>query len=236
MAPAWRRGNDRGVNLIRYADDFVVTAPSREVLEAYVLPKVAAFLAARGLALSAAKTRIVHVDDGFHFLGFEVRRGRGTLLARPEKAKVVAHLQRINAYLRTHKQAPVGQVIRELGPVIRGWAAYYRHCTASKTFAYVSHRVWAMLWAWAKRRHPNKSRQWVRDRYVANDGYWTFADGAAQPARQCHADHPFHQGDGALVPHGPNATGLLGASHAAATCVGRSETETRRLRLEPYEG
>lgn len=183
VAPAWRRGNDRGVNLIRYADDFVVTAPSREVLEAYVLPKVAGFLAARGLALSAAKTRIVHVDDGFHFLGFEVRRWRGTLLARPEKAKVLAHLHRISAYLGTHKQAPVGQVIRELGPVIRGWAAYYRHCTASKTFAYVSHRVWAMLWAWAKRRHPNKSRQWVRDRYFANDGYWTFTDGAAQLAR-----------------------------------------------------
>ena len=179
-APAWRRGNDRGVNLIRYADDFVVTAPSREVLEDYVVPKVAAFLATRGLALSAAKTRIVHVDEGFSFLGFEVRRWRGTLLARPEKAKVLAHLRRLRAYLRTHKQAPVGQVIRELSPVIRGWAAYYRHCSASRTFAYASHRAWAMLWVWAKRRHPNKPSKWVRDRYFADDGYWTFTDGAAQ--------------------------------------------------------
>ncbi len=85
--PAWRRGNDHGVNLIRSADDFVVTAPSRAVLEAYVRPKVAAFLVDRGLVLSEAKTRIVHVDEGFHSLGFEVRRWRGTLLARPEKAK-----------------------------------------------------------------------------------------------------------------------------------------------------
>jgi len=178
-APAGRRGHDRGVSLIRYADDFVVTAPSREVLEAYVLPKVAAFLATRGLALSEAKTRIVHVDEGFHFLGFEIRRLGGTLLTRPEKAKVLAHLRRIQAYLRSHKQAPAGRVIRELGPVIRGWAAYYRHCAASQTFAYASHRVWAMLWAWAKRRHPKKPRHWVRERYFTADGYWTFTDGSA---------------------------------------------------------
>ena len=178
--PAWRQGNDRGVSLIRYADDFVVTAPSREVLEAYVLPRVAVFLATRGLALSDAKTRIVHVDDGFSFLGFEVRRWRGTLLARPEKAKVLAHLRRIKTYLATHQQAPVGQVVRALNPVIRGWANYYRHCSASRTFAYAGHRVWAMLWAWAKRRHPNKPCQWVRDRYFTDDGYWTFTDGSAQ--------------------------------------------------------
>ena len=180
LAPAWRRGNDRGVSLIRSADDFVVTAPSREVLEAYVLPKVAAFLATRGLTLSAAKTRIIHVDEGFCFLGFEVRRLGGTLLTRPEKAKVGAHLRRIKAYLCTHKQTPVDQVIRELSPVIRGWASYYRHCAATRTFAYAGHRVWAMLWAWATRRHPNKPCQWVRKRYFADDGYWTFTDGSAQ--------------------------------------------------------
>lgn len=180
LAPARRGGNDRGVNLIRYADDFVVTAPSREVLEAYVLSNVAAFLAARGLALSEAKTRIVHVDKGFHFLGFEVRRWHGTLLTRPERAKVLAHLRRIKASLRTHQQAPAGQVIRDLSPVIRGWASSYRHCAASATFTYASHQVWAMLWAWAKRRHPKKPRQWVRDRYFTADGYWTFTDGAAQ--------------------------------------------------------
>ncbi len=74
ISPAARRGANRGVGLIRYADDFVVTAPSREVLEDYVVPRLTEFLASRGLSLSEAKTRIVHINDGFNFLGFTVRR------------------------------------------------------------------------------------------------------------------------------------------------------------------
>jgi RNA-directed DNA polymerase len=158
----------------------VVTAPSREVLETHVIPRVEAFLARRGLRLSEAKTRIVHVDEGFDFLGFEVRRLGGTLLTRPAKAKVIAHLREIKAYLDVNKQAPVDKVIKKLGPVIRGWAYYYRHCAAKETFGKASHRVWSMLWAWAKRRHPNKPSKWVRRRYFMDDGYWTFTDGTAK--------------------------------------------------------
>jgi len=180
VPPTLRRKRDRGINLIRYADDFVVSAPSREVLEAYVIPKVCEFLAARGLQLSEAKTRIVHVENGFNFLGFEIRRLGKTLLTRPEKAKVIGHLAELKAYLDANKQTPVSTVIYELGPKIRGWAYYYRHCAASKTFAYASHRVWAMLWTWAKRRHRNKPSKWVRSRYFRHDGHWTFTDGIAQ--------------------------------------------------------
>lgn len=180
VLPAQRRKMDRGINLIRYADDFVVAAPSQEVLEAYVIPKVEVFLAGRGLQLSEAKTRIVHVDDGFNFLGFEVRRMGRTLLARPQKAKVLGHLAQLKAYLNTNKQTPVTKVIADLGPRIRGWAYYYRHCAASETFTYASHRVWTLLWAWAKRRHPNKPSKWVKARYFRDDGYWTLIDGTAQ--------------------------------------------------------
>ena len=73
VTPCLRRGSNRGINLVRYADDFVVTAPSREVFEGYVIPRLAEFLAGRGLELSEAKTRIVHIDDGFDFLGFNLR-------------------------------------------------------------------------------------------------------------------------------------------------------------------
>ncbi|HME21271.1 MAG TPA: group II intron maturase-specific domain-containing protein [Acetobacteraceae bacterium] len=180
IPPTLRRKADRGINLIRYADDFVVTAPSREVLEAYVVPKVKEFLGRRGLQLSEAKTRIVPVEDGFNFLGFEVRRMGRTLLTRPQKAKVLGHLADLKAYLDANKQAPVSKVITELGPKIRGWAYYYRHCAAKKTFTYASHRVWAMLWAWAKRRHRNKSSKWVRNKYFRSDGHWTLTDGTAQ--------------------------------------------------------
>ncbi|MDQ3397770.1 MAG: reverse transcriptase domain-containing protein [Deinococcota bacterium] len=155
VSPADRKGLDRGVSVIRYADDFVATAPSREVLHAYVLPRLTVFLQARGLQLSEAKTRIRHIDEGFDFLGFEVRRFKDKLLTKPSKAKVLQHLRSIKAYLNNHKQAPAGQVIGNLNPVIRGWANYYRHGAAKRTFSKADHQMWVMLWTWAKRRHPN---------------------------------------------------------------------------------
>lgn len=113
----------------------------------------------------------------------EMRRFRGTLLAQPQKAKVIAHLREIKAYLKSHKQAPAVAVIKALNPKLRGWANYYRHSAASKTFAYADHRVWQMLWRWAKRRHPNKPSQWVKARYFKADGYWTFHESNAQLGR-----------------------------------------------------
>ena len=90
---------------MRYADDLVVTAPSREVLERYVVPTLTTFLEERGLKLSETKTRIVHIDDGFDFLGFTVRRYRGVILATPQKSKVVRHLRTIHDYLRSYVAA-----------------------------------------------------------------------------------------------------------------------------------
>lgn len=180
IAPAKRKKQDKGVSLIRYADDFVVTAPTREVLESYVMPKLTEFLQVRGLTMSEAKTRIVHIDEGFNFLGFTIRRQGRKLLTKPQKDKVLKHLQSIKAYLHKHQQATTGQVIHDLNPVIRGWANYYRHSAAKKTYANVRHRQWQMLWRWAKRRHPNKSSRWVQRRYFRNDGWWTFHEGKVE--------------------------------------------------------
>ena len=160
-----RRGLNRGITLVRYADDLVVVAPSRERIEQYVLPKLGHFLAERGLSLNKAKTRIVHVNEGFDFLGFSFRRQGGKLLNKPSKASVLTHLRRIKAYLNGHKQLPAARVVQQLNPVIRGWANYYRHGVSKTVFFYVDHRLWRMLWLWARRRHPKKSAQWVKDRY-----------------------------------------------------------------------
>lgn len=175
-APAKSRGINRGVAVIRYADDFVITAPTREVLENYARPRMEIFLKERGLVLSEAKTRIVHITEGFNFLGVHIRKfGKtGTLLTVPQKEKVLKHIRTIRSYLDAHKQTRTVEVIKTLNPVIRGWANYYRHCAAKDTFAKVRHAQWQMLWSWAKRRHPNKSSKWVKARYFKNDGYWTF--------------------------------------------------------------
>jgi RNA-directed DNA polymerase len=124
IPPAKRKHPHTGISLIRYADDFVVTAPSREVLETYVQPRITTVLTQRGLSLSETKTRIVQSTEGFTLLGFQVRRVGRSLLARPQKAKVQNHLRSIKTYLDSHQQAPGGQSIRDLTPIIRGWANY----------------------------------------------------------------------------------------------------------------
>ena len=178
ISPALRKGENKGVSLTRYADDFVVTAPTREVLETYVKPKIEEFLQVRGLKLSEAKTRIVDVDEGFNFLGFHIRRyKKRKLLVKPQKEKVLGHLHSIKDYLNKHQTVKTEKVIRDLNPVIRGWANYYRHCVASQVFAKAGHRQWQMLWKWAKRRHPKKPSKWVKARYFKDDGYWTFHEG-----------------------------------------------------------
>ena len=97
---------------------------------------------------------------------------------------MLRHLRNIKAYLKSHEQTPAGQVVRDLNPVIRGWANYYRHCAASETFSKADHQMWQMLWVWAKRRHPNKPAKWVKQRYFRNDGLWTFYEGNAQLLRR----------------------------------------------------
>ena len=179
IAPFFKKGLNRGVILIRYADDFVVVAPSKEALEEHVIPKVEAFLTERGLSLSQEKTRVTTIDDGFSFLGFEARKFRdGKLLIRPDKAKVLAHLRAIKTYLDANKQTPAGAVVRELTPVIKGWSAYYRHACSTETFSYADSRIWRMLWQWARRRHPKKSATWVKARYFlrTKTRVWNFAD------------------------------------------------------------
>jgi RNA-directed DNA polymerase len=184
VSPALRKGLNRGLSVVRYADDFVVTAPSKEMLQEYVLPKLTDFLKQRGLELSEVKTRIVHIDEGFNFLGFEVRRFKETLLTKPQKDKVLQHLRSIKVYLKRHQQTEAGQVIRNLNPIIRGWSNYYRHCAGKEAFSKADHRMWEMLWVWAKRRHPNKPAKWVKQRYFRNDGLWTFFEGNAQLLRR----------------------------------------------------
>jgi RNA-directed DNA polymerase len=181
-SPAFRKGQNKGIAIFRYADDFALTAPTREVLESYARPKIETFLRERGLAINEAKTRIVHIRDGFNFLGFHVRKfgKQGTWLTLPQKDKVLRHLRAIRSYLDRHKQTPAVQVIRDLNPVIRGWANYYRHSAAKRTFTKVRHAQWQMLWNWAKRRHPNKRSKWVKARYFRDDGYWTFREGTAE--------------------------------------------------------
>ena len=164
------------MNMVRYADDFIITGNSKEWLEQEIKPVVVQFLAARGLILSPAKTKITHIKEGFDFLGWNFRKYNGTLLIKPSKANVEAHLDKIREIIKANKTAKQTSLIRMLNPVLRGWANYHRHVVAKATFARVDHIVWSALWRWAIRRHPNKGARWVKEKYfpVRGTRKWVF--------------------------------------------------------------
>lgn len=165
------------VGVIRYADDFVVTGASKELLETEVRPWTEAFLAERGLRLSTAKTKIVHIDQGFDFLGWNFRKYSGTLLIKPSRKNVQTFYEK----LRTVVSASLGEkqedLIRLLNPMLRGWAQYHSPVVAKETFARMEALLFWRLMRWAKRRHPKKSADWIRRKYWRTvDGQnWVFA-------------------------------------------------------------
>jgi RNA-directed DNA polymerase len=164
------------LNVIRYADDFVVTGISKEALEQKVLPAVMKFMAARGLELSNEKTRITNIAEGFDFLGQNVRKYRGKFLTKPSKRSVKALLDKVRKIIKGHAATTQETLIRTLSPIVRGWAMYLRHTVAKATFSSVDSHIWRRLWKWARRRHPTKGARWVKDRYFRINGSrsWDF--------------------------------------------------------------
>lgn len=173
-----KKASANQVNLVRYADDFIITGRTKERLESEVKPLVENFLTERGLALSEEKTGIAHIEDGFDFLGWNVRKHGGKLLIKPSRRNVKAFLDDIRATVKANKQAKQANLIRLLNPKIRGWANYHKGAVAKKAFSKVDQEIWKTLWQWAKRRHPNKGTQWVKDRYFRTEGSrrWVFAE------------------------------------------------------------
>jgi RNA-directed DNA polymerase len=152
---------------IRYADDFVVTAKTREELEA-TKPTIEEWLRVRGLELNNEKTRIVSISDGFNFLGFHVRMFQGKCLFKPQKEKVLNFLRELRAWLKDHASITAREVVLQLNAKIRGWANYYRHAVSKQTFAYVGSQIRLALWQWCLRRHPNKNKDWVHKKYFTH--------------------------------------------------------------------
>jgi RNA-directed DNA polymerase len=190
------------LNIIRYADDFVILHWDLDVVM-----KAKAFiedwLKGVGLELKPSKTRIGHTMEevngmaGFHFLGFEVRQyptranklGYKTLI-KPSKEGVKRHLLTIRQELRRLRGAPQDAVIRTLNPIVKGWSRYYVPSVARKTFEYVSHQMHQKLWRWAMFRHPHKGEQWVKRKYFRRHGndQWRFMTHKGQFLMR-HSDH-----------------------------------------------
>jgi RNA-directed DNA polymerase len=164
------------LGVVRYADDFVVTARDKGSLEAAQI-LIQQWLSERGLELSTEKTLITSMEEGFDFLGFNHRHYSGKLLIKPSKKKVLNFCKRLGKEIKALNGAKQEDVIRKINPILRGFANYYKGVVSKETFSYISHRVWQYLWRWAKRRHPNKNTTWVRKAYfkTINGNKWTFA-------------------------------------------------------------
>ncbi|MFD6438143.1 group II intron reverse transcriptase/maturase [Streptomyces venezuelae] len=166
--------------LVRYADDFAVFCTSKEEAET-VKSRLGDWLEPRGLRFNEEKTRILHLYEGFDFLGFNVRRHGDSLIITPSKDAV----KRIRYRLRSEMQALLGQsitvVLRRLSPIVRGWSAYYRTVVSSKIFSALDSYVWTLTYKWAKRTHPKKSKHWIVNKYFgrlnrSKNNNWVFGD------------------------------------------------------------
>ncbi|MBF0629341.1 MAG: HNH endonuclease, partial [Magnetococcales bacterium] len=155
------------VHVVRYADDFVVTGNSEETL-IIVKEEIEKFLVPRGLELSQEKTRIIYIDEGFDFLGWNFRKYEGKLLIKPTRKSIQRIVEKLGKIIDDHKAAKQKDLIEKLNPVIRGWTEYNKHVVAKKAFSKVDHMLWEKLWRWAKRRHSNKSASWIKNKYWQN--------------------------------------------------------------------
>lgn len=165
------------LNFVRYADDFIITGESPEFLRDKVLPIVKEFLTERGLQLSEEKTVITHIEDGFDFLGKNIRKYNGKLLIKPSKTSVKSFLAKVRSIIKGNKSTKQETLIRKLNPVIRGWVNNQRYVVSSKVFSRVDYEIYKCLWQWAKRRHKKKSHKWIAQKYWHHIGsrQWTFS-------------------------------------------------------------
>lgn len=189
-----KSANRTSLTFIRYADDFVCLHPDREVIDR-AKAILQEWLKEAGLEINEQKTRVTHVSSGFNFLGFNIRQyqvgkhnsGKNShghplgfkTLIKPSKERVKKHYEKIAEVIFRHTSAPQRALVLRLNPIIRGWANYYSTAVSKETFSKLDHMVWQRIKRWGKRRHPNKSAQWVNDKYfkTVNDRSWVFSDG-----------------------------------------------------------
>ena len=160
----------RRINFVRYADDFIITGKSKKILKEVIQPVVEAFLAVRGLELSVEKTLVTHIKNGFTFLGQTFRKLGRKLHITPSDAGVHTLMQKVRELIRKYVTAPMPALIKKLNSVLRGWANYHRHVVASVAFSRIDTYVFDQIRCMLRRRHSNKSVQWLIQNYWSAAG------------------------------------------------------------------
>jgi RNA-directed DNA polymerase len=186
FSPTDRAKRSTKVSLVLYADDFIITGSTKELLTDEVKPLVESFLQERGLELSQTKTRITHISDGFDFLGQNLRKYSGKLLIKPSKRSVQALMAKVRAVVKGGLHLSAGILVQRLNPLIRGWANYHQHVVSKVTFGKIDAQIFRILWRWSKRKHPTKSAAWRRKKYFPAVGTrnWVFTGVVSRPHKE----------------------------------------------------
>ncbi|MFM9587153.1 group II intron reverse transcriptase/maturase [Streptomyces caniscabiei] len=169
--------------LVRYADDFVVLCHSEE--EAYrVKENLTGWLVPRGLRFNEAKTKVVHLTEGFDFLGFTIQRHGDSLNVRPSKAACNKLRKRLRTDMRALRGANAIAVIAKFNPIVRGWTMYYRSVASHRVYCGMDNYMFKLLYKWVKRGHENRSGLWIKRHYFgrfnkARRDNWVFGDHAS---------------------------------------------------------
>lgn len=177
MSTAMRRRTRRRKGLgtwrlVRYADDFVVMVAGTRVNAEGLRSQVAEVLAPMGLRLSEKKTRVVHFDEGFDFLGFHIRRRRkrGTsqlqIYTYPSKKSLTSLKAKVRRLTNRSSPIPPRALLLRLNALLRGWANYFRHGVSKRTFSYLGSFAWRRVTRWLRKRHHGLSWKVTNRRFL----------------------------------------------------------------------
>jgi RNA-directed DNA polymerase len=189
LGPEWtrrkhRRAGTPAMRLVRYADDFVVmVAGTRDDAEA-LRDEVAEVLAPMGLRLSAAKTRVRHIDEGFDFLGWRIQRrarrgqaGQRAVYTYPSKKALASVMGKVRSLTGRERHRRLAVLLHRLNPVLRGWCTYFRHGVSSRTFSYLDHFAFWRIVGWLRKRHRGLSWGTLHRRFLPG---WEVRDGRTE--------------------------------------------------------
>ena len=186
-----KRDKRRTLNLIRYADDFVILHKDYSVVQR-CREIISEWLNDMGLELKLSKTRLTHTlhnvgkeKAGFEFLGFNIcqykvgkytsgKNNQGKLLGfktiiKPSKKSIQNHYRQIAEIIENSKSYKQGSLMRKLNPIIRGWSNYFSTSVSKKVFDKLDHLIWWKLFKWAKGRHRNKGDKWLKNKYFPQE-------------------------------------------------------------------
>jgi RNA-directed DNA polymerase len=170
--------------LIRYADDFVIVVNGSHGHAEALWEEVETVLATIGLRLAVDKTRTVHIDEGFDFLGFHIQRHRQKgsdrrLIYTYPSQKSVASIRRKVKEVTVNKTTNMSaaRLFTRLAQITRGWALYFRHGSSNAAYQDLQHYQWWRVWQWLRHKHPHRSAKWIIQRYYPDHGWLPAHDG-----------------------------------------------------------